>query len=369
MPFDHGPISFIVCKLPKELPEDALERFESRKGTSLDTVLDEPQIGWVSGRHLLDTRIDEETAYKGGYLHLVLRSAVRKIPPSLFKAQCRLEELALIDEQKVQSVSRKQKKEIRESVTERLLHDMPPTLSGIPFVIDPTKDLLFLGATSRSQISQFTGYFLETMDFDPVPLMPEVIAEDYFQINPDVVPTLTVSTEPIQAQEDEKSIGRDFATWLWYFQEVEGGSFTVDDLGSFSIMIDGPLSFAAAGENAQETVVRKGLPTISAEAQSALLTGKKLHRAKCSLARDDELWELTLDAECFAFRSMRLPEIEELDPDSQFQERVKYVNIFQRVFFHLFERYLKLVTDVQQLNELTPKIQEWAKNLRTVPAE
>ena len=364
MPFDHGPISFSICKLPDKLPDDLLTRLNDKKGYSLDSVLDEPQIGWVGSRHLLETRIDEETAFKGGYLYLVLRSAVRKIPPSLYTAECRIEELVVLNEKKIQSISRKQKKEIKESVKERLLKDMPPTLKGIPFVVDSTKDLLYLGATSTVQIGQFISYFLETMDLGPISLVPEIVAEDLFNINPDIVPTLPIGSECPDNIEDERSLGRDFATWMWYFQEVEGGTFAVDGLGSFSLMIDGPLSFKADGDSAQQAVIRKGLPTVSAEAQSALLTGKKLQQAKCSFVRDEEVWEFTLDAEHFCFRSMRLPEIEELDAQSQFQERVKYLNIFQRVFFHIFERYLRIVTDKKEFAGLVPKIQDWAQNLR-----
>ena len=364
MPFIRGPVSFTICKLPKKLPEDCLEKFAAKKGYSLETILDEPQIGWVSSRHLLDTRIDEETAYTGGYLHLVLRSAVRKIPPSLYTAECRIEELAALASEKVQSLSRKQRKEIRESVKERLIKSMPPVLTGIPFVIDSTKDLLYLGATSAAQIGLFTNYFLETLDFAPIQMIPEIATEDLFKVNPDAVPTLQIAKFCAGDNGAEKSLGRDFITWMWFFQEIEGGTFDVDGLGTFSIMLDGPLSFTADGNGGQEATVRKGLPTVSAEAQSALLTGKKLQRAKCSLVRDDEVWEFTLDATNFGFRSMRLPDIDEMEPHSQFQERVKYLNMFQRAFFRLFKLYLDTIGDSSRYNALVPKMQDWAKNLR-----
>ena len=195
-------------------------------------------------------------------------------------------------------------------------------------------------------------------------MVPEIVAEDFFSINPDMVPTLPVSTNCPVKSKGEKSLGRDFATWIWFFQEIEGGTFSIDDLGSFSVMVDGPLFFTDDEQGGQEAVVRKGLPTISAEAQSALLSGKKLRQAKFTLVRDDEIWEFTLDAAVFGFRSMRLPEIEELDPHSQFQERVKYLNIFHRAFFHLFEHYLKTMTNKALFDTLIPKIQDWMENLR-----
>ena len=72
MPFDRGSITFQACQLPRPLPDDALEGFAAKAAGSLDSVRDEAQLGWVSGRHLLERRIDQETAYLGGYLHLCL---------------------------------------------------------------------------------------------------------------------------------------------------------------------------------------------------------------------------------------------------------------------------------------------------------
>ena len=211
MPFDSGSQSLIFCQLPQDLPDDAVALFNQKRAGSLSTVLDEPQTGWVSGRHLLETRIDEETASMGGYLHLNLRTAVRKIPTALFKAECRIEELALIQANNSFAISRKQRKEIREAVTERLIKDMPPSLQGIPCVIDHNNSILILGTASQRQIDAFVAYFNDTLRFDPMPLYPEVLAEDVAKVDPD-------SLFPLQFTSDKDkldttpALGRDFVT-------------------------------------------------------------------------------------------------------------------------------------------------------------
>ena len=60
MSFDRGPITYRVCTLPDTLPEDMLERFAANAAPALSAIGEEPAWGWVSGRHLLETRIDEE---------------------------------------------------------------------------------------------------------------------------------------------------------------------------------------------------------------------------------------------------------------------------------------------------------------------
>ncbi len=350
MAFDRGPVSFTMCTLSKELPDDAVEKFAEKKGYSLDTVLDEPQVGWVSGRHLLDTQIDDATLYAGSYLHLFHRSAQRRVPPSLLKAEIRIEELVLMQAMNSQSISRKQKKEIKEDVIDRLLKNMPPTLRGIPCVIDTVNQILYLGAASKSQVDQFLLLFYESIGFEPAPLTPGAMVELLHNTKPDSLPIVKFSRNAPNSESGDNLIGRDFATWLWYFQEIENGTFEVDSLGEFSIMIDGPLVFAADGNGALEVVVKKGLPTISPEAKAALSVGEKIRQAKFTLVRNDEIWSFTLDADNFAFRSMTLPVIDaQLDLVSHFEERIRLLDIFRRAFLQLFNRYFTLITDSNKL--------------------
>ena len=83
MPFDQGTITFRICRLPQSMPEDAIEKFAALVAPPLEDIQDEPVWGWVSPRHLLDTRIDETTIKFAGHYHLCIRQAERKIPASL----------------------------------------------------------------------------------------------------------------------------------------------------------------------------------------------------------------------------------------------------------------------------------------------
>ena len=360
MPFDQGSITCRVCRLPQDLPEDYLQRFAEKAAVPLEYVKDEPMTGWVSGRHLLERRIDEETAIKGGYLHLALRQAQRKIPASLLKAECRMEELALESERE-RPVGRKEKKRIKEEVSERLLKDMPPQLSGIPMLVDRGDSRLYIGASSDTQVDLFMAHFLEAQGFEPVPLLPDIAAEDLFSVNPDAIPQLNFSPS-LPDENVGGSLGQNFLTWLWFFQEARGGVLPRTQLGEFGLMIDGPLVFVAEGAGALESTIRKGLPTVSAEAKAAMMVGKKLKRAKLILARDkNEIWSATIDADTFCFRSLKLPQGEALDPESVFEERVTNLYIFQTVFYQLFQRFLNEMTDPEQAREFQSRAKEWVQ--------
>jgi len=363
MPFDQGTMTFRACSLPKALPEDALERFAAAAAGPLDSITDEPQWGWVSGRHLLERRIDEQTCMLGGYLHLTLRKAERKIPAALLKAECRLAELAAMAANESDRIGRKERKTIKEEITERLLPQMPPQLSGVPFAIDTSDNMLYVGATSQSVLDTFLGLFCKVIGYEPVPLTPDIVAADIYETNPDALPKLNFSPELSDTQA-AGTLGQNFLTWLWFFQEERGGVLPQTKLGEFSLMVDGPLVFVAEGPGAYESSIRKGTPTISAEAKAALTVGKKLSKAKLILARArGEEWAVTLDADEFIFRGLKLPEGEAMDPGSVFEERMTNLYIFKTVFLALFQRFLMEIKDPAKLDAFHKKAKLWVKEM------
>ena len=361
MPFDRGTITFRVCHLPKPLPEDALDRFSSKSAGPLDRVKDEPQWGWVSGRHLLESRIDEETAYAGGYLHLSMRQAERKIPAALLRAECRMAELLRLAESKAERLDRKERRSIKEEIIADLLPKMPPQIAGTPFVIDANEDRLRVGATSQKQLDIFLGLFCQTIGFEPVPLTPEVACVEFLKTDPQTIPALNFSPDVPDAAAGG-TLGQNFLTWLWFFQEQRGGTLPPTQLGQFGLMIDGPLVFVADGPGALESAIRKGLPTVSAEAKASLMVGKKLKRAKLVLARErGEEWSAMIDADEFVFRGLKLPEGEALDPGSIFEERMTGLFIFEKVFFALFQRFVAEVSDSAKFQAFQKEAKQWVR--------
>ena len=351
--------------MPAKMPDDALERFADRKALPLQYVKDKEELGWVTGRHLLDTRIDAETAYMGGYLHLVLRSAQRKIPSSLLKAECKMVEFAMMEENNGAFLTSKERKKIKEEVQDRLMEEMPPSLAGTPFVYDPNNDLLYVGTFSRSKIDAFIYFFYDTGGIEPVLLSPELIAENSLGYSIDSVEPLSFSPHRAEGDEDG-GLGRDFATWIWYFQDVEGGTFEVPHLGEFGIMVDGPMCFAAEGPGALESVIRKGMPTNSAEAKASLMVGKKIMKAKYIMTKEKQTWVFNLDAATFNFQAVTLPDGEELDLGSHFQERMYFIDTMRRAFLHLFDAFLQRVDDPGEADALTAKIHAWVDNLKSL---
>ena len=357
MPFDRGNITFTIFELPEALPENFISLFAAKKAGTLDSVSEEPQIGWVTGHHLLDTNIDEATAQVGGCCYLALRQAVRKIPGSLLNALCRREEQAYMRANNLEYISGKLKRQIKEETVEKHIQKMPPSLSGIPFVLEPHRRLMYVGATSQAQIDLFVDNFMQTTGIEPFQLTPEYILEKELKRLAVDVPILSLekSVTPTEAH-----LGRDFLLYLWYLSET-GKTIETADYGEFEVMLEAPLCLIGDGDDpgAGEATIKKGdSPIRGAEVKAALSVGKKLRKAKLTFTRLNQIWSGTFDADSFSFSSFALPEGDAQERSEVFSERVEFLDIFREVITAGFRQYANAMLNGKD-SETVAALKEW----------
>jgi recombination associated protein RdgC len=339
MSFESGSTTFRMFYLPKFLPEDYVERFQSKAVPPLATLGPTPIRGWVTGRHDLDRMISRETITVAGYLRLALMTAERKVSPSFLRAEQRIEEIARQNAEQRTSLDRKTRAEIRKEVHERLQAVAQPQIKAISIVHAPGSGVLYAETSSEKQMDAFEAAFRETMGFGLIPADETHAAQQKAHV--DVRSLTPVSFSP-DCDDDamEQTPGRDFLTWLWFISEYRGGTVTMHS-DRWAMCVEGPLGFAGEGNGAHETWVRRGTPEISAEAKIALLSGKKLYRARLMFGRGEDAWQVTFDADRFLFRGLKLPEGDALDPVDRFQERMAAINTFTSLFYNLYGMFLQ----------------------------
>ena len=346
----------MIWPLRNPMPEDYLELFAKHSAGKLDDVKDEPVLGWVSGRHLLESRIDEDTSKCGGFPYMNLRKTERKVPSQLLNAVCRRDELAYMQAHDCAFVPRKEKRAIKEEAIEALMPKMVPTISAVPFVVDIPANVLYFGASSLAKFDVFVQEFTRAlgMDAEPVPISVEELMETLLKKNETDLPPLTLTN--LANGLDEPQPGRDFLTWLWYEAEVNGGRCSVGELGDFVVGLEGPLTLAYSPGKTKdpelagsgESVVKRGNPMASGEAKAALSSGKKLRKARVTFAREGadaevDKWVFTFDADTFTFGSVKLPEGEEMERESAFEERIANLHVLHTVFNAYFKKFAAAV--------------------------
>ncbi|HBA84336.1 MAG TPA: hypothetical protein DCZ95_09610 [Verrucomicrobia bacterium] len=362
MAFESGSISCRMFTMPRKLPEDVVERFAKDAAPPLETIAEGEVKGWVTGRHLLDRNITEETAYYGGYLRLSLRLAEKKVPQSLLRAECRMEELAVMAAEDKPFLKSQQRAEIRKSVHERLLPSMPPQLKAMPFICRPESRYLYASALSAKQSDQFASSLGSTLGFNVFPLTPETAAAERKKVDARDW-SGTSFTPDLEDNEMESQPGREFLTWLWFVAEAQEGTIYLEEQGQVHVLIEGPLTFVHEGNGAHISVLRQGEPVNSAEARTCLLSGKKLKSAKVTFAIGEENWKVTLDADEFVLRGLTVPQSEDhLDPISRFQERMQGLEKFSDMYFGLYDVFMDLRSDSNRWKKTRDAIREWVKS-------
>lgn len=339
MSFESGSITCRAFYLLKALEKDVIDDFARDAAPGINTLRTEPISGWVTGRHLLDRNIDEDSATVAGRLRLTLMKAERKIPPALLRAECKIEELALMQAEGWSYVKRQKRAEIKGEVMKRLLPQMPPTLLGIDMVYSGREQILYAAATSDKQVDAFTLAFQSTTGQRPIPMTAETSAAQMKRIDPaDFAPT-SYSPE-LEDKLVGCSLGQDFLTWLWFYSEARGSVMTIEGT-AYGVAVEGPLTFFMEGNGAHVSVLRQGVPELSAEAKTCLLSGKKLRSARITIASELEQWSCNLDADAFLFRGLKIPKGEELDPISKFDERMLSLDRFRNTFQAFYLRFLE----------------------------
>jgi hypothetical protein len=111
-------------------------------------------------------------------------------------------------------------------------------------------------------------------------------------------------------------LGEEFLTWLWFRWETDGGEFTLPGGRVVGIALDDFLSFAAPSDDETEQTLRRGLPTRTAEARTALRQGRRLKKARLLIAEGARQWSAVLDAPTLTLGSVKLPDdAEECESD------------------------------------------------------
>lgn len=352
MSFEKGSVScrFFTMPLGQALPDGAIQLFSENALPPIENMPPEGCSGWTTGRHLLDRCISEETVKIGGNLRLTLVKVSRKIPAALFKAECKQEEMAEMAAKGVSFLKRFERKEIANSVRQRLLPTMPPSLSGTDVL--HTENFVCATATSDSSCDNLTNAWKGAVGKLLIPYSPEVAALKVANVD---VRTLTpTSFSPdINNVESEQDIGTEFLTWLWYFSEACGG---LND--GFGFMVEGPFTLVHEGRGAHEIVIRKGNPGIAQEAKSALLAGKKLKKAKLTIGRGDDLYSCTINGTEWTFGSLKLPKCESMS----LPERVDLLNNFFSALEGIYKVFLGKRKDPTAWNTEVEAIRKWVAN-------
>lgn len=122
-------------------------------------------------------------------------------------------------------------------------------------------------------------------------------------------------------------LGQEFLTWLWFASEYNNGLFRTAEGEAFTVTVEQKVSVQGGEGEAKETAVCSGPMAELREARAGLRAGKKVHKAKVRIERDEVSWQVLLDAASFNLQGLKTPKVdlrleEGEDPDARILEKI-----------------------------------------------
>lgn len=156
-------------------------------------------------------------------------------------------------------------------------------------------------------------------------------------------------------------LGEEFLLWLWYSWESDGGEFKLPGGRVIGVALDDLLTFSAANEDDTEQTLRRGLPTRTAEARTALRSGRRLRKARLLLAEGQRQWSFTLEGASLGMSGVKLPEdAEECESEAdRTADRAANWLALHEIVQALYVQFLRLRSAPEYLRSLAEKQAQW----------
>ncbi len=366
MIFEGATNSFQIYETEADITKDILEVVKENQCPTLESLRETPIYGWTSARFLLDRELTEETMFINGWFCGSLLKAEKKIPSKLLKSIVKLSEYQFMQDQKLATINKQQRSEIKAHVQEELLQQMPPTLTNLDVATDCKRKRVFAECRGPKQKDAFEAAYTHASQAKLIPMIPELLAFKRAGITYDSLGAVTFSPDSAVVP-DKSGLGLDFLTWLLFRSEEKDHTFRItngthDPNISYALAFADPIIFLNnEGAGSYETSLRKGTPILSSEAKTALMSGKKLAKANIAFVLDENhQWSASVDAQTFAFRSVKVPRPEEgTDERSRLVEKLQHFSFFVDAFYSLFDEFLDVLKDNAKWEKTVQEMQAW----------
>ncbi len=334
MGFLAGTVSFQrywVSKDPTpELGEEHVKLLDKFKIGQLETVaLEEPRTGFIAGAHLLDTNFSAAKNILGDALHFGVRVDSDQIPAAIRNAWLQMELLPLTVDNPDGKPTKAQRQEAKEMVEARCAEEAATgkfrRMAQTSVLWDASNDEIYVGSTSSTANELCVDMLERGFGLELEPVTSGKLAHTYATEYKKLDALYGLSPTPFVEQEGSGGraevtwwngmsdnydyLGNEFLLWLWWTFDTETDTLELSDESRVSGMFARTLALdCPRGESGKETISAES-PIVLPEAMQAIQYGKLPRKAGLTLVRNDEQYDLTLQAETFAVGSGKITQI------------------------------------------------------------
>ncbi len=415
MPLLAGTVAFSRFHVhggsPKRLDDRLLDKLRDQAiGKRRDMHASEEEVGWIGGRHLLDTEFDIEKNVLLDCLHFGMRVDASRIPPDLLHAYTQLELDALLrdhhpaegrtkrptrsgddsSDESAEAASHargngrarqfaKLKKQAVDAARQRAAQEVKQgryrRMQQAPLLLDSRDDMLYLGATTPALVERLLPLFKDTFDKKIESVTAGSLAYAWAEARG--LSRRVESMQPSRFVEhpggadradvywtsgDPTSrdyLGNEFLVWLWYTLAEETDTIALSDKTEASFVIVKQLAMECPWAESGKAMFSADGPAALPESRRALQTGKLPRKAGFIISRQGEQYEFVLQAESLSVTSGALPKLEvNGNPRAMYEERIEQIRHLARTIDLLYGAFLEKRTATEWAEDLE-KIKTW----------
>ncbi len=306
---------------------EVLRKFAARHNSIPSS--EETNVGFVAGEHLFDDQFDIEKNVIDNALHCGIRIDTNQVPSAIRKAWLQIELIALTKDNTTGRPTKAQRQEAKEAVEQRCEEASRSgkyhRMQEFSVLWDAPNQMFYIGSSSSSAVTHCADLFSRAFDIELSRISAGTIVnqwaeaneriDDLDEINPSAFVPQQASTESVWLNEFAESydfIGNEFFMWLWYQLENNTDTVKLSDGSEVTAMFARSLSLECPlGESGKESFSSE-IPTKLPEAFRAIQSGKLPRKAGLTLVRNNQQFDLTLQAETFAISGAKI-QAEEAD--------------------------------------------------------
>lgn len=154
-------------------------------------------------------------------------------------------------------------------------------------------------------------------------------------------------------------LSKEFLTWLWYQSETHPDGMKLK-VGAVQFWVDDKVILESPQTTAHIHTIRGGTPSQSAEAATALKSGKLVRELKLGLnIHDVGEFGAILDCRDVSPRALRLPATYQGEATYELSVRLELTRTFFAVLDELYALFMKDRTDAQWESRGMEKLKTW----------
>ena len=322
MGFLSGRISFERFRVVNpDAPQFGPTTLKTLQRFAIDQViassLDEPAVGFVAGRHLLDLDFSLEKNILGDVLQCGVRIDVHNIPSALKKAWLAIELEALGFDNPSGRPSKAQRQEAQEAVQARCEGEAADgrfrRMQQVPVLWDTRDGVLYIGTSSPTALEQCLGLFERAFELSLERITAGRLAQRWANTAKKTASLESVAPSVFQPEQAEGQVawisgtsqnldylGNEFLLWLWWTLETQSEAIELADGSEVVAMLTRTLSLECPLAQSGKETISSESPVRLPEAMLALSSGKLPRKSGLVLVRQGVQYDLVVQAETLA---------------------------------------------------------------------